>query len=413
MNPLPMVRAELRSLRLVALAIMALVAIAVAIGVGINAQERALRKGSAKATEDFDLLIGAPGSPMQLLLSTVFLQEEALPLLPPEILERLKADRRAKGIAPLAPGDVVRGYPVIGTSRDFVTRFGRVTPAEGRSFDRPGEAVVGADVRLALGASFQPSHAIAGAARHPGEDHADEAEHRHAGAEYTIVGRLPRLGTPWDRAVLVPVESVWAIHGLLPDPRTQWPRRPDGSSAAPAPSVPAIVVRVGSVAEAYQLRSEYRQGGTMAFFPAEVLVQLYGVIGDVRTILVAASAFNAVLIFSAVLLLIWTIATLRRRRYALLRALGAPRGYILLVVWLTAASLIAAGALAGLALGWGVTMAIGRFAQGATGLALDFVFAGEDIAFAAGLVGAGSMLALVPALMSYRLSLARGLAGPG
>ena len=61
-NPLPVVMADYRRNRLLLAITFALIALAVAIGVGVIAQERALRQGSARAADDFDLLIGAPGS---------------------------------------------------------------------------------------------------------------------------------------------------------------------------------------------------------------------------------------------------------------------------------------------------------------------------------------------------------------
>jgi len=81
-------------------------------------------------------------------------------------------------------------------------------------FAARAEAVIGADVRLAVGDEMTPSHGIAG--RHPllGVESADERLHRHEGFRYHVVGRLPRQGSPWDRAILVPIESVWETHGL-------------------------------------------------------------------------------------------------------------------------------------------------------------------------------------------------------
>ncbi|CAM5765431.1 hypothetical protein BMIN10S_01543 [Bosea minatitlanensis] len=77
-----------------------------------------------------------------------------------------------------------------------------------------------------------------------------------------------------------------------------------------------------------------------------MLVSLYGALGDIRAILVVASALNTVLIFASVLLLLLAVAGLRRRRHAVLRALGAPRSYVMLVVWLGVA-LITLGCLIG------------------------------------------------------------------
>lgn len=111
-------------------------------------------------------------------------------------------------MAPITIGDVVRGYLVIGTTAAFVSQWGGLPPVEGRNLEKKGEAVIAADVQLAIGDWVTPAHGIAGR-RRPGEDSDDEAEHRHAGLEYTVVGRKGRLGTPCDRAILVPVESVW------------------------------------------------------------------------------------------------------------------------------------------------------------------------------------------------------------
>lgn len=445
MNPLPMVMAEFRGLRWIAVAIVTLVALAVAIGVGINAEERAFRKGSAQAADDFDLVIGAPGSAAQLVLTTVFLQQEALPLMPGAVLPRLLADKRVSAAAPIALGDIASGYPIVGTTRAFLTRWGRIAFIEGRAFERLGEAVLGADVALPLGAEITPAHATAGMSLRAGEMSPEEHGHRHEAARYVPVGRLPRLGTPWDKAILVPIESVWSVHGLAsganpgPNARLPWPKTAPGgeetpsevaqalpeppleASLAPAPAgapaslpgIPAIVVKPRGVADAYSLRSAYRQGGTMAFFPAELLVSLYGALGDVRDLLLIASILNTILIFSAILLLLWTIAGLRRKRYAILRALGAPQAYILLVVWLNAVLLLTLGCAVGLFLGWGASAGFSHFTAAVTGLQLDFVFDPADIRLVLALVGLGSMMALIPALLSYRLPVITALRAQG
>jgi putative ABC transport system permease protein len=414
MNPLPMLIADLKALRWTAAAIVALVAMAVAVGVAINAQERALRKGSAAAAADFDLLVAAPGSQTQLMLTAVFLQPEALPLLDGSILKKLAADKRVAALAPIALGDISAGYPVVGTTAAFATRWGRLKPGEGRVFARRGEAVLGADVALPLGAEIIPSHATAGI-RHPfGVTMPEEAEHRHGNARYQAVGRLPRLGSPWDRAILVPIETVWETHGLghhghAGGDAGEEPLDAFLTDSDNPPGVPAIVVKPKGVAEAYALRSAYREGGTMAFFPAEVLVALYGAMGNMRDVLFVASVLNTLLIVAAVLLLLLAVAGLRRRRYALLRALGAPRRYILLVVWLNAAVLLSTGCAIGLLTGWVLAGLVSSYVTGETGLALQFVFDSSDITGALMLVILASALSLVPALAAFREPVSAGL----
>ena len=167
MNPFPLVLADLRSIRLSGAFIVLLIGLAVALGVAVGAQERALRQASARAAADFPLLIGAPGSQTQLVLTAVYLQPEALPLMSGQTLNSLLKDPRVADAAPIAYGDVVIGYPVVGTTTRFVTRWGRLAPVEGRVFAKEGEAVVGADVKLVMGQIVSPAHAVAGASHGP------------------------------------------------------------------------------------------------------------------------------------------------------------------------------------------------------------------------------------------------------
>jgi putative ABC transport system permease protein len=409
MNPLPVILADLRSMRWVAIAVPLLVAIAVAVGVAIGAQERALRSSSARAADDFDLIVGAPGSQTQLVLTTIYLQPEALPLIPGSVLNDLVAQPGVAAAAPIAFGDVVHGYPVVGTTRDFATRWGRLAPTAGRLFAATGEAMVGADVALALGAEVTPSHLVGG--RHPllGVESPEEAEHRHGGERYRVVGILPRLGSPWDRAILVPIESVWQTHALGTGHAA--PEAPLGPpfDAATVPGVPAIVVKPRSVSDAYVLRGRYRSGATMAFFPAEALVPLYRAMGDVRDIMVVASALNNGLILAATTLLLLALAGLRRKRYAVLRALGAPPAYILLAVWLGAVALLGAGCATGLGAGFALTAALSGLVAARTGLALAVTIGWSDLAFVMLLLVLASLLALVPALATYRRPVAAAL----
>lgn len=407
MNPWPVVLADLRSLRWVAWIAPLLVAIAVSIGIALSAQERGIRQASAKAADDFDLLIGAPGSQTQLVLTTVYLQPEALPLVDGAVLAALSRDPRVKAAAPIAFGDISHGYPIVGTTPAFVSRWGRLAPAEGRFFAAEGEAVAGADIRLALGETITPSHATTGHHGPLGVEVAEEARHRHEGVRYKIVGRLPRLGSPWDRAILVPIESVWETHGL----GNGHAGGHDDSigppfDAAKVPGVPAIVVKPQSVADAYTLRGAYRHGGTMAFFPAEVLVSVYQTLGDVRDLLLVAAILNDVVVFAAVSILLLALAGLRRRRYAVLRALGASRLYVLATAWLGAAAILAVGCLAGLVLAQFTVLAVASVVEARTGLVVPAAISLSDSLPLAGLMAVGSLLALMPALAAFRIPVA-------
>jgi putative ABC transport system permease protein len=391
-NPLPLVLAELRRNPLGCAAVVALIAVAVALGIGATVQERALRLASARAADRFDLVVGAPGSPTQLVLTTVYLQPAALELLPEETLSQLAREPGVASVAPVAVTDSHRGYTIVGTTGAFAGAGG---VDEGRMFARAHEAVIGSAVQLALGGSILPAHGS------PAENVLEAHEHDFALA---IVGRLRATGTPWDRAILVPIEATWAMHehdaaershaedAALPWPPERWER------------VPAVVVKPRTVSDAYLLRAKYRGHGTVALFPAEVLNPLYRLLGDARDFVAwMALAFQALLVL-AVLLVIVAVLASRRQSIGVLRAMGAPPAFVFLTVWLQAALLIAAGILVGAALGWGAGRALGAWLSASTGLTLDATPGVPEALLLLGLLLGGSLLAVLPSLAALRVS---------
>ena len=115
MNPLLVVKATIaRHLGTYTLFIL-LVAVATAIGVAITAQEAALRTGSARAADKFDLVVAAPGSQTDVVLAAIYLRPGTVPLLDPRIVGKALVEPHAKISAPLGFGDNIRGAPIVGT----------------------------------------------------------------------------------------------------------------------------------------------------------------------------------------------------------------------------------------------------------------------------------------------------------
>jgi putative ABC transport system permease protein len=394
MNPLPVVHAELRRARGSTIAAIMLIAIAVALGVAVTAQERALRVGSARAADPFDIVVGARGSQTQLVLSSVYLQPGALELVSGEVVDRLMGERGVTWAAPLAFGDSYRGAPVIGTTAAFLTRAGARRLAQGRAFAARDEAVVGADVALALGARFTPAHGEASGG-------AERDLARHGGVEYRVVGVAPSTGTPWDRAILVPIEAVWRVHA-----------RPTGHAngieaigppwEAGASGASAVVIKAASVADAYRLRGRYRGVDSLAVFPAEVLIELHGTLGDARDLLAVVALLTQGLVVAAVMLAVLAGQAQHRRLFGVLRALGASRAYLFVAVWLHATCIIAAGGLVGLVLGWQAATIVAHIVRARTGLVLLAAVSGLEIRLVLWLVLAGAAAATLPAWRAHR-----------
>lgn len=394
MNPWPVARAALRRGWRAAVAMAALVAFATAMGAGVAMLERGMRRAATQGADAFDLVIGAPGGGTQLVLTAVYLQPDTVPLMAGSVLDRVMAEPEAVWASPIGFGDQWRGHPVVGVAPAFVTQGGRRAPAQGRAFEAEGEVVLGSAVPLRLGESFAPQHGLIPA---------PEGGHTHAESRYTAVGRLAPTGTPWDRAILAPIESVWEIHGLG-NGHAPGIERVGPPWEAGAPGVPAIVVKPRSIAGAYQLRARYRAAGSTAVFPGEVLAALFRTLGDVRALVSGIATAAAALVVLAVFLAFGAIIAGRARQHAVLRAIGAPAGFVLAALWMELAVVLTAGVSAGLALGWGLALAAASALSRTAGMPIAVRPAAPDLVLAAAILVGGLLAAVAPALLGSRAS---------
>ena len=463
--PWPLVRAMLSRFRWTNALFVGLIAVSVGMGIGLIAQERGLRQGAARAADKFDLVVSAPGSEMTMLLASVFLQPSDVPLLDGEIYDRIARTETVEIAAPLAYGDSYNGAPVVGTIADFVTYLSD-DRIEGRRWQAHDEAVVGARVDLAVGDSFTPAHGHGATAEEDAHDH----------SHFEVAGRMALTGTPWDRAILVPVEAVWEVHGLsnghaperqadhdhaeahpgehdhedghdpdhaqghgedpagdhgdeaaqdhedaadLPEGHDHGDRHGDDHGAEPLgppfdpayfPGTPAVVVKAEALWANYALRDEFTEAGrSMAFFPATVLTQLYAVMGDVRQAMSILSAVTQVLVAAAVLTGLMILGRLFRRQIAMLRALGAPRRFVMAVVWSQASALLIAGTLLGVVLGVGATAGLSQILSARTDMLIRASLGWDEIRLAAIFLSVTSVLSLLPALSVLRAPISDGL----
>lgn len=415
MNPFILILAILRRHRLITLLFVAIVALSIALGTGILSQEKALRQGTSTAADKFDLIVGAPGSQIDLLLSSIYLQPKDLELMDGKILSDLATNPEVQFAAPLAFGDSYDGFPVVGSTPEFVTYLadGEI---EGRVFEGRDEAIAGADVALEIGDRFESVHGHLDLSDNPGANFDADADAdadaflealqaEHESLEQTVVGRLPRTGTPWDRALITPVESVWAIHDL---PTGHDPAGPRAESigepfdASFLTGVPAIIVKPQGFAEAYNLRSAYRNDTTTAFFPAEILLELYAIMGDARSIMSFLALMTQVLVLLGIFAGILALMQLFKKQFGVLRAMGAPRLYLFAVLWGFLALLISVGSIIGLGLGWSLSSVVSALLSRRTGIAIHPGLGATELWAAGRFVLIGYGLALIPSGILYR-----------
>ncbi|MDY8109071.1 FtsX-like permease family protein [Fulvimarina sp. 2208YS6-2-32] len=372
----------------------ALIAVSVGIGTGLIAQERALREGTARAADPFDLVIAAPGSEITAMLAAVYLEASDVPLVPGDLYAEIADDPRVAIAAPIGFGDHLDGAPVVGTTPQFVAHLAG-EPAQGRMFADHFEAVAGALAPLGVGDRFTPRHGTEEAEGEAG-DH-----HDHEGYEFSVVGRMAPTGSPWDRALLVPIEAVWEVHGLAnghaPEHEEQVGPPFD---AAYFPGTPAILVTASELTQAYALRATYQTERTMAFFPGAVLSSLYGLLGDVREAMSVLAIVTQVLVTAGVLAGLVILSRLFARQMALLRALGAPSRFVFAVVWSYAAVLILAGSGAGLLVGYGAARIISAIVSARTDILIEASLGWTELHLVAGFVSLTLVIALLPATIA-------------
>ncbi|SNY91257.1 putative ABC transport system permease protein [Cohaesibacter sp. ES.047] len=401
MRPLPLVRAMLWQFRWSNLVFVLLIAISVALGVGLIAQERGLRRGTAKAADKFELIVAAPGSEVTNVMATVYLQASDMPLLDGTIYNAVANHEQVDFAAPIAFGDSYHGAPVVGTTADFLDHLSG-SLAEGKAFEGYFDAVAGADVPLAIGDAFTPAHGVG--------DGAEEGAHE--GTHFTVTGRMQKTGSPWDKAILVPVEAVWVVHGLGTGHRDE-----EGEKIGPPfdatlfPGTPSILVHAKQLWANYALKSEFTTEKSMALFPGAVLSELHALLGDVREVMSVMAVITQILVAAGVLTGLVILTKLFSRRLALLRAIGAPRRFLFAIVWSFAASLIGFGALLGVVLGFAATQVISRIVSERTDILVEASLEWPEFHLVALFVSLTIVMAMIPAFLALRRPVVADLRG--
>lgn len=375
-----------------ALVFVALISVSVALGVALLAQERALRQGAARAADGFDLIVAAPGSEVTMLLASVYLQPSDVPLLSGAIYDEIVRDPRVRLAAPIAFGDSYAGAPVVGTIAEFVDHLsGPLT--EGRIFADHREAVVGAFVEVALEDELEPAHGIGASAD----------QHAHAEDRYRVVGRMAATGSPWDKAILVPIEGVWEVHGLAAG-HAEGDHEQLGPPFDPAlfPGVPAVLVVADKLVDNYAIRSAFTRDDVMAFFPGAVIASLNSLMGDVRQVMSVMAVVTQGLVMTGVVAGLVILMRLFAGSFTLLRAIGAPKRFVFAVVWAYAAGLAVTGAAFGLLLGMAVSKVLSGVVTARTDVRVSASLGWPEVHLVAGFVTLCILFALLPAIVTVR-----------
>ncbi len=302
-----------------------------------------------------DVVVGAKGSPMQLILAGVFHMDVPPGNVPLAEVQALAAHPQVAQVIPLSLGDNVAGYRIVGTHTDYAAHY-RAALAQGAFWTEPMQAVLGAQVAratgLQLGQAFSGSHGMGGGGGHV-----------HADTPYTVVGVLAPCACVLDRLVLTDTVSVWQVHEGLAPGEFETLSADDREAIQAEREVTLALVRYNTPMAAIGFPRFVNATTKMqAAAPAMEITRLLSMVGVGTRVLHGLGAVLLLVAALSVFIALWNAVRERRADIAMLRMLGAPPrqvGALLLceALWLALLAsvlglLLAQGLSAGLARWW-------------------------------------------------------------
>lgn len=389
--------------------------LSVAMLLGVERAREAARQGFAQSIAGTDLIVGARGSPVQLLLYSVFRLGEASHDMSWSSFQRLRDDPAVAWVIPLTLGDSHQGFPVLGTNQDYFEhlRYGDQLPlalASGRRFEQLFEVVIGAEVARQLGYKLGDRLALS-------HGQGTQALASHEDLPFEVVGVLARTGTPVDRTLHVSLQALEAIHlgwqGGAPLPGLSIPARFVQKFDLEPKRVTAALVGLENRAGVFRLQRalhQYPGEALQAVLPGVALDQLWNLLGVVEQTLAGVSLLVLAMGLSTMVAIVWAGLGERRRELAILRSVGAGRRHIVALLALEGLLLSLAGALLGYGLLGLAAQAAAGWTQSELGLTLPaWGTPARELRLLAGVLLAGLCASLLPAWRAARLTLSDGL----
>ena len=353
-----------------------------------------------KDSRGIDMVVGAKGSPLQLILSSIYQIDMPTGNISLTDAKKLSKHPMIKTIVPLALGDAFRGFRIVGTEHSYLKLYDAKL-AQGELWTKPLDAVLGAKVArisaLKIGDNFTGSHGLGAGG---GE---------HEAAPFKVVGILAETGSVADRLVLTGIDSVWKMHEHHSEKEDHATDHDDSDEGKEVTSL--LIQYRTPLAGASLPREINSQTAMQAASPAFETARLLSLVGfGVDTL----RAFALVLMASALLsMLIALTNMLDERRYdlAIMRTLGAGNRWLFALVIVQGLILALAGALIGIALGHLAAQALGMWFNMTQQMAFTgLTWVKEEWWLIAIALLVGAIAAILPAIRAYRTDIASTLA---
>ena len=387
----------------------------------VNAQ---LKNKISENASGIDLVVGAKGSPLQIILASIFHVDFPTGNISLADANKLVNNRLVKEAIPLSLGDSHKGYRIVGTTRAYAEHY-QASLKEGQWALEHMGAVVGANVaeqlQLSLGDELESAHGLS------------EGGDTHEAYPFEVVGRLAPTGKVIDDLILVSVQSVWEVHEdheeekdddeeHSHDHKAEHDHKPEEdnkvtlerlgltvtSEQLMEESITSLLIQYRSPMAAVRLPQTVNNTSNMqAASPAYETARLFNIIG------VGADILNilgiVIIVLSAVSVFIALLNSLKERKYelAIMRTMGASRFQLFALILVEGLLLVVGGSF----MGWLLAHTSFYFISSASGISgeSNFLFLVEEVSVMSGSLFIGIFASIIPGLLTFRADISSTL----
>lgn len=289
---------------------------------------------------EYDLIVGRAGSSTDLVMNSVFYYGVPNGNIDISYLEYLKNNKYVQKAVPIGMGDTFHGYKIIGTIPLFFENEHYILK-EGNLIASEGDVVLGSTVAkksgLKIGDKFKSQHGLVA-----GEGNSDG--HHNEDFEYTVVGILKPTNTPNDTVLFTTIETLWHTHGIHEADDEQHNEKEEYTSGGHSIEnvstqedntalLTAVLVRSRGLSEQNLLYQELKKDEKIqAIIPTDTLRGLLNSLNIGEVVITLIASVSVVLSIIMLFITMLTSSIERRKDISILRALGAKRSVVFLII---------------------------------------------------------------------------------
>lgn len=359
----------------------------------------------AKNISGIDLVVGAKGSPLQLILSSVYQIDNPTGNVYLDDVSAIAQNPLVKEMIPLSMGDNYQGFRIVGTNKKYFEHF-KTKIASGKMFKSNLEVVLGVstaqNANLKVGDTFASSHGL------------DSEGEKHAENNYKVVGILEYNNSVVDNLILTSLNSVWSIHDHKDEhhEESEEHHEEEAADSTIKREITSAIIKFRSPMGMMTMPRNINQNSKLqAAVPAIEVNRLFELLG----IGIEGLQFLAavIMLISGISVFVSLYNSLKERKYemALMLSMGASRTRLFLMLLLEGIILSLLGFIAGIALSRiGIYLISNALSKKFHFDVSQFSLQTGEIYLFAGALLVGILAAAIPSIGIYRINISKTLA---